>query len=249
MDGIVAVRGGRETMGAGKLHGGNRRCKRVFKQPGFLRGEPAEHVPGEVLSVGPADPDLQARKILGAEVLENRADSVVPARPALFAKPQAAERQRDVVVDHQHFGSRPLVERGHLAHAAAAVIHERLRLEQHRAVPQPRHVTLPFRARRELRALGGGQAVEDHEPDIVAGPFVLPPRISEADDERKRGHPRSLSARGQTSMPVSPATTDFRWESAPGPKDRRPGFEDPAAGDSGPRAASPGKRRSQARAW
>jgi hypothetical protein len=32
------------------------------------------------------------------------------------------------------------------------------------------------------RDSGRRQALDHHEPDVVAGPFILPPRISKADD-------------------------------------------------------------------
>ncbi len=47
-------------------------------------------------------------------------------------------------------------------------------------------MALPLGDRLERGARGGGEAVQDHESDVMAGFLVLPSGIAEADDELER---------------------------------------------------------------
>ena len=82
----------------------------------------------------------------------------------------------------------------------AAEVHESLRLEQNRAgAGEFGKVTLPLGRGLENGPLGGGEAVEHPEADVVAGVFILPPRIAEADDEGE-GHGWVKAERLKTEM-------------------------------------------------
>jgi hypothetical protein len=90
---VVAVRRGGDSLGTRKLHGFQSRGKRVFKQRALVGRKFPEHVPDHVSRLAAADADLEAGKLVGAEMLDERLDAVVAAGGALFAETQRAERQ------------------------------------------------------------------------------------------------------------------------------------------------------------
>ena len=66
-----------------------------------------------------ADPDPEAAELLGPELGDDRAQAVVPARPAALAEAELAERQREVVLDDQQVGQRRVLAGDDLAHREA----------------------------------------------------------------------------------------------------------------------------------
>ncbi len=103
---------------------------------------------------------------------------------AFFAEAEGAEWEGNVVVNDEHLLGRPFVEGEDLLDGAAAQVHEGLRFKQNRAGPRELgKVALPLGYGLECRSLRSGEAVEHPEANIVAGVFILPPRITEADDE------------------------------------------------------------------
>ncbi len=185
---MKTVRRSSDSLGARKLHGIDGSGKHDFEQLLLVRGELAEDMADHFAGLAAADAELEAGKCVGAEVLEDGFDAVVAAGGAFFPEPQAAEWQRDIVVDDEHVGGGPFVEREDLLDGAAAEVHKRLRLEQDGAgARQLGEVTLPFRDGLERDAFCGGKAVEQHETDVVTGVFILPARVAKADDEGK-GH-------------------------------------------------------------
>jgi hypothetical protein len=170
------------------LYGGNRTSKRVFKQVTFFDAEIPENMPDHFALVAASDADFQAWKAIGAEVLEDRTDAVVASVGAFFAEAEISQWEGGVIINDEHLRRLPLVEGEDLLHGAAAEIHEGLRLEQQGASRELGEVGLPLRLGFEGDACLGRQTVQHHEPDVVPGHFILPPRISEADDELERKH-------------------------------------------------------------
>ena len=66
-----------------------------------------------------ADADPQPAELLGAELLDDRAQAVVAARATALAEPELAERQREVVGDDEEVAERRVLAREHLADGAA----------------------------------------------------------------------------------------------------------------------------------
>lgn len=132
------------------------------------------------------DADLQAREGIIAKVLEDGLDAIMATCRAFFAEAEGAERQGHIVVDDEHLLGRPFVEREDLLDGPPAKVHECLGFEQiGAACGDFRQVALPFWHGFKIGATGGGEAIEDHEADIMAGSFILFSRISKADDEGK----------------------------------------------------------------
>ena len=71
------------------------------------------------VAVRVADPDPQPAELLGAQLVDDRAQAVVAARPAALAEPELAERQREVVGDDQQVGERRVLAGQDLAHRQA----------------------------------------------------------------------------------------------------------------------------------
>ncbi len=184
---MIAVRRYGEPLGARKLHGFQGSGKHVFEDRALVGGEFSEDVADHF--AGPRAPysELQAGKFVFSEVLEDGLDAVVAASGSLFPEAERAEGQGDVVVDDQHLGGRPLVEREDLLDRPPAQIHESLRFEQERAgAGELGEVALPLRDGLEFRTGCHGEAVQEHETHVVAGVLVLPAGIAEADDQGKR---------------------------------------------------------------
>jgi len=62
------------------------------------------------------DPDSEPVELLRAELLDHRAQAVVPAMAALLTETQLAERQSEVVRDDEQVGQRRALSGEHLAH-------------------------------------------------------------------------------------------------------------------------------------
>ena len=175
-----------------------------------------------------ADADPQPAELLGAELLDDRAQAVVAAGPPALAEAELAERQREVVDDDEHIAERRSLAGEHLAHGEARVVHVRLRLDEHHVEPaeaaldDARRVALPATAR---PAGPVGQPVEHHPADVVA----RLPRTARRGSRARRRSSRSLRACRQASF-------GRPRERAPGRREGRD-HVDPALGD-GSAAAS-----------
>ena len=109
--------------------------------------------------------------------------AVVPAVGAAGADAQLAQRQVEVVADHQEVRGFHLMKVEGLADAAATQIHKGFRLDQQEglaAVVQLGHLGLEPTA--EPRGVLG-QQVDDVEADVVPGARVLRAGVAEADDD------------------------------------------------------------------
>jgi hypothetical protein len=66
-----------------------------------------------------ADPDPQPAELLGPQLTDDRAEAVVATGPAALAEPELAERQREVVGDHEELGERGVLPGENLADGQA----------------------------------------------------------------------------------------------------------------------------------
>ena len=181
---MIAIRRGGDALGTRKLHSLEGCGKRVFQHRALVRREFPQNVTDHFTRLAAADPDLETRKNVGVEVLEDGLDAVVTPGGPLLPETQGAERQGDIVIDHQHVLRGPLVKGKDLLQRSSTQVHERLRFKENRAVARNlRQVALPFRDRLENGARLRGKLVQQHEADVVAGIFVLAAGITEADDE------------------------------------------------------------------
>ena len=132
-------------------------------------------------------PDPEPAELLGAQLVDDRAQPVVAAGAAALAEAELAERQREVVDDDEHLGQRRALAGEHLAHGDArsrsctsAASRGAGRAPSRRARDRLRGVPL-------APAAGPPEPVRDpvehHPADVVAGLGVLPARVPEPDDD------------------------------------------------------------------
>ena len=197
LEAVEPVRGLRRPLAGPRLHrvGGGVQQDRQARP--LVRRELREdvvHRPAPRL----ADPHPEPRVLLRAQLVDDRAQPVVPAVRAGLAEPELAERQREVVRDDQHLAQRHPVPRQQLAHRDAGVVHVRLRLGEDQL--QALRAQLDRRGRVALAAAAGppvpvGEPVEHHPADVVARLRVLVARVAQADDELHDAGPDLLNAR------------------------------------------------------
>ena len=100
-------------------------------EPGLLAlAELAQHVVDGV-AARIADAHPQPAELLVAQLVDDRAQTVVPAGAPALAEPQLAERQREVVTHDQHLDQRRMLAGQDLAHRQSRLIHEGQRLDEH----------------------------------------------------------------------------------------------------------------------
>ena len=90
-----------------------------FVEPLLLVGSEARQDVVDGIAVRLADPHPEPAELLGPELVDDRAEAVVTARTAAFPEAQLAERQGEVVGDHEDLGQRRALSRQHLAHGDA----------------------------------------------------------------------------------------------------------------------------------
>src|SRR5471032_2048183 len=133
------------------------------------------------------DADAQPPVILRAERGGDVLQAVVAARRAALLQARDAGHQIELVVHHQHFVRRDLVETGQSADRLAGAVHKRLRLQQpHFLAGDGRLGEQRIEAALALQARAGqavGQIVDQPEAGVVAGLFVFGAGIAEADDQ------------------------------------------------------------------
>ena len=158
-----------------------------------------------------ADPDPEAAELLGAELVDDRAQAVVAAVAAALAEPELAERQREVVGDDQQVAQRRVLAGQHLADGEAGVVHERQRLDERQVEARGsgpsrrsrRRAAGPGPPSRPARRSGRGPASRC----CAASPRTAP-GIPETDDDLHRPSARETPSRDHTrarSRPGGPA--------------------------------------------
>jgi hypothetical protein len=152
--------------------------------PEVTEDDVAQEVAGNWL--GAADADAQSRVLLGAERRLHAAQAVVPARRALGAKTEGAEREGDVINNNEQVvGDGPEWTLRVRRERIAAQVHERVRLKKANAAS----LQLAVRGARVGDAAprgetpNVGQVVDDPPADVVTRGLVFGTRIAEADDE------------------------------------------------------------------
>ena len=170
-------------MGTRNLNGFAGGGKHVFEGFPLVRCKLPKNVPGH--AARPArgtNTHFQTRKPIAAEMLDDRLDPVVPSRRSFFPETQMPERQRNIIISDENIADLPFVKCDQLPHRAPTQVHESLRLHQDRPVGELREVSLPFRLCFEHDPFPRGNAVKQHEADIVPRIFILPAGITEADN-------------------------------------------------------------------
>ena len=120
-----------------------------------------------------------------ADVGQEARDAIVPAGAAVGGHLQEAKIDREIVVHGHKLGDVQFVVPEHRADRPAAVVHERLRLEQRHRLAERRagrEVRLPLAAR-PAESPAPGQLVGDPKADVVPRRGVLRAGISQPDDE------------------------------------------------------------------
>lgn len=138
---------------------------------------------------GSANAQLQPWKDVRAEVLDHRANAIMPAVTAFFAQSQTPEIERDVIIDDQNLLWFPLMKAHYFCDTATAKIHERERFHRfHSQRGQRSESAFPARIGLKRLAESRDPAVEHHKADIVSGPFILSTRVTESNDEPNLTH-------------------------------------------------------------
>lgn len=107
---VEAVRGASNSFGTRSLNGVTGSGKCVFNHATFIRGKFSEHVANEFPRDATADADFEARENIGAEVLKNGFDAIVPSGGSFFTETEHAQRKGNIIIDDKHVRARPLVE-------------------------------------------------------------------------------------------------------------------------------------------
>jgi len=118
-----------------------------------------------------------------------RADAVVAGRTAADLHPEPAGGQIDLVVEHHHLGRRQLEEGHGVAHRAAALVVEGLRLQGQHLLAGDRPLADEAGELRPLaiEAPFAGDGVHGHEAEIVPIAGIRAARIAEPrEDQHER---------------------------------------------------------------
>ncbi len=168
--------------------------KDVVEPVGIASGEVVQDVSrDQILVPRVADPDPNPR-IVGAKVVVERAQAVVPGMATAALEPHLARREVELVVEYHDRLWFELEEACRLADRLARAVHVGPRLEQHDlAAAEPPFGDLAL----ELCAPGseavvGGDPVHRHEPDVVPVAGIWRAGIAEA-DEKTHGIARSTA--------------------------------------------------------
>ena len=129
-----------------------------------------------------AHTDPHAWKFLRSQMGDDIFDSIVAARAAFFADPNAARNQADIVINHDKLRWIYLIIIHHLTDALAAQVHIRLRLYQndlisldHAFSDQSLKCFLP-----DINVILVRQRIQRHKSHIVAGSLIFSSRISKS---------------------------------------------------------------------
>ncbi len=181
---METVRRGGETLGTRKLHRCEGGGKRVFLHRALIRSEFPQDMADHFSRLAAADAHLQPGEGVRVQVLDDGFDAVVSSRGTFLPESEGAERQGDIVINHQDVLRRPFVEGEDLLERPAAQVHEGLRLEEQRPVTRDlRQVALPLGDALECSPGLRRQPVQHHEAYIVAGILILAAGIPEPHDQ------------------------------------------------------------------
>ena len=173
---------------AHRLDGVGGRVEQLVEPLDLVRRELREHVVAAVAD-RIADPDAQAAELLGAELVDDRAQAVVPAMAARLAETQLAERQREVVRDDEEVAERGVLAVQDLADRLTGLVHVGQRLDEGQvqaAVATTDDVRAVALAPTAIPAGPLSEPIHDQPADVVAGPGVLRTRVPETDDDLQR---------------------------------------------------------------
>src|SRR5512141_2336631 len=218
LKGVEMVRGLVRAFARPRFHGIRRRVEQLVHSGLLAPIELAQDMVDRVVA-GLADAHAQPAELLVAHLLDDRLEAVVAAGAAALAEPQLAERQREVVADHEEFVHGRVLAREDLPNGEPGLVHEGQRLDQHE-VEAP--ISTLDDGRRVARSTptdpagSVGEPVQDHPADVVPRLLVLRARIPEPDDDL---HERSRHWGG--SRPKHAKAALFRLGRAWGDGSRR----------------------------
>ena len=164
-----------------------------------------------------------ARKIVAAEQIDDRAHPVVRAGAPLGTKADMPRLQIDVVVHHDQVIRLDLVPVHQLDHALAGQVHERLRLSQHDALA----ADAPLRQLRlALELVKGqpqpaGQQLHHVKPHVMAGAGVFVARIAQPHNDIHNAFPPLIcflfrrASRLPQTFPTRRAARQYYFPAAP----------------------------------
>src|SRR4051812_1432132 len=148
--------------------------KRIEPFP-FVRLERIEDVVLES-PLRSANADPKAAELLGPELIDDRAQAVVSARPPVLAEAELAEGEGEVVGDDEEIAEWRVLAGKDLANGQTGVVHEGQRLDDREVETlEPAHRDRRRVACPTLAGPAGtiGEAVEHHPADVVAGGFFF----------------------------------------------------------------------------
>src|SRR6266511_3449970 len=161
---------------------------RVERVDVLVRLEVGEDVGGGIAAVAAArtsDADAQPQELRRAELLRDRAQSVVAREPAAEADLQAARFEVELVVYHEDRAGLELEEASRGGDGLPGEVHVRLRLQQRDAgVSEPHFYEPAAELRAPRAAVPAYELVHDEPADVVAVARVLAPGVAESRDEQ-----------------------------------------------------------------
>jgi hypothetical protein len=119
--------------------------------------------------------------LIGAELRDDRLETVVAASRSRPPDPQPPGLEVHVVDDDEQVLQRDLVEVLPPLNRRAAQVHERLRLHEDRVLAPPGDLGVRLPAPR--RTVPRGQAFQDFEPDVMPRPRVFATRVAQTGNE------------------------------------------------------------------
>src|SRR6266545_860799 len=183
----------------------------------LLRREGREDEVGQLVSGWDAgfrrDAEAQARDLVGAQALQDRFEAAMAGGAPRSAEAQTAERQVDLVVDHQDLRRVELVPLEQTARGIAAPVHIGLRPGQPGPAVAPasdQGVALQVVDRDPPAA---GELLDHPETHVVAGLAILRAGVPQAQDEAGQPQASSVLPRLITSGSArspSPAVSSVR---------------------------------------
>src|ERR687893_3128139 len=157
-------------------------ARRLPPSPQHVRGHDLR-----VRGVGAADADADAMEVGRAELAAQRLQAVVAGQAAAEAGADVAEREVDLVVDHDHAIEVELERAARRTDGAPGLVHVGLRLQHRDARAARAGAALGQLTGELLLRLGQvpapDQPLGDLEADVVRALGVARPRVSQPDDQ------------------------------------------------------------------
>jgi len=203
---IESIHGGFDPLSHPDRDGLSRQDQGVIDQGPLCVSKTTQDEVGGIDLVLVADPDTEAGKLVGPEVVGDITQAFLTTIGPAWPKPQLAHGQAEVVANHQDVLDRQFVKPRCLTDGASAEIHERLGLQEQNAAKVDLglgELAVELVRERRLRPTFC-QAIDQLEADIVSCSLVLAARVAQADNQfhfiiANAAAPGTLPAPGLTS--------------------------------------------------